>query len=467
MVIMKFGGSSVGNVEAMRACASIVGRFLAERPVVAVSALQGVTDLLIAAAKAAAAGKTAVAEQGMMEVRRRHSTAVQGAPDAAEDVERLLDECDGVLRALQGLRELSPRSLDLVVSFGERLSAPLVAAVFRQAGIPAEDVDARTMIETDDRFTSANVRFEATDRRIRETLLPIVEAGRVPVVTGFIGATADGVTTTLGRGGTDYTAAILGGALEAREIWIWKEVDGIMTADPRVVAEASTLEAISYDEAAEMSYFGAKVLHPMTMVPAVERGIPFRVRNTFRPELPGSRITADAPAAQNGVRVVTAIKKLAMVTIEGKGMTGIVGFAATVFSVAAKLGVNVLMFTQASSEQNICLIVAEGDAESLRHGLESGLSDALQAHRVENIRVEPDVAAVAVVGEGMRGRPGVAAGVFAAVGAAGINVLAIAQGSSERNISFIVAGKDADEAVRSVHRAFKLENVSRKVWSPA
>jgi aspartate kinase len=356
-------------------------------------------------------------------------------------------------------RELTDRSLDLIVSFGERLSAPIVAAAFRSRGIPSAAVDARELIVTDDRFLSAEVDFSLTGVKSSDRLLPMLEAGQVPVVTGFIGATPDGETTTLGRGGSDYSATILGGMLGADEIWIWKEVDGIMTADPGIVPDAALLAELSYDEAAEMSFFGAKVLHPKSMIPAIARGIPVRMRNTFRPAAPGTVIGPRSMSAPFGVKVVTAIKKLAVVNVEGKGMMGIAGFAAHVFGVAGRLKINILMFSQSSSEQNICLVIEAKDAAMLSKALEEELHEALSARLVDAITVKEAVAAVAVVGQGMQGTPGIAAKLFGGIAGAGVNVLAIAQGSSERNISFVIAESDADAIVRAVHAEFRLHDL--------
>lgn len=468
MIVMKFGGSSVGTADAIAQVAGLVGAHRGERPVIVVSALQGVTDRLLALADRALAGDLAAVEAGLAELRVRHrETAIGAAGDDAlaclARIDALAHELGHALRGVAALRELSPRSLDLVVSFGERLSAPIVAAALASRGVPAEDVDAREIVVTDDRFTSAAVRFAETDARVAARLRPMVEAGKVPVVTGFIGATEDGLTTTLGRGGSDYSVAIVAGALAAREIWIWKEVDGVMTADPGAVKDAALLAAISYDEAAEMSYFGAKVLHPKTMIPAVENGIPIRVRNTFRPEAPGTVIGRGTVPAPLGVKVVTAIKKLAMVTVEGKGMMGIAGFAAQVLGVAGRHGVNLVMFSQSSSEQNICLVTGAKDGHRFKAELERELAAEISRRLVDRIAVEDGVAAVAVVGEGMRGAPGVAARLFGAVAGTGVNVLAIAQGSSERNVSFVVREDDADAVVRAVHEAFSLHRMKEAV----
>jgi aspartokinase/homoserine dehydrogenase 1 len=454
MIVMKFGGSSVGTADAIRQVADIVLRYRDVRPVLVVSALRGVTDELLGLARVAASGGSV--DEGLAALRERHEAVASVFGGGGEVVRALMSELDGALRGIAAKRALDDRSSDEIVSFGERLSAPLVAAAIAQRCIEAIAADSRTLVETDDRFGAANVDFPRTYAKLREGLLPAIERGAVPVVTGFIGATAAGETTTLGRGGSDYSVAIVAAGLGAKEIWIWKEVDGVMTADPTIIPDAAIVSEISYDEAAEMSYFGAKVLHPKTMIPAVEAGIPIRMRNTFRPDAPGTAIGATSSPAPHGVKVVTAAKGLAMVTVEGRGMVGIAEPAAHVFQVAGRHRVNIVMFSQSSSEQNICLLVGRESAATFAEALERDLREQFDRRLFDRIDVEDKVAAVAVVGEGMRGSPGVAGRLFTAVAAAGVNVLAIAQGSSERNISFVVRESEADAAVRAAHAAFAL-----------
>ncbi len=435
----------MGSADAITQVTAIVSRYKNVQPVLVVSAMQGVTDALLALANDAEIAGLA----------QRHQEVID-ALDIDCDLATLFTELADVAR-----QERSPRTNDAIVSFGERLSAQLVAAALRGAGVDAIAVDARELIETDDHFTSAAVAFEPTNAKIVAALTPIIERGAVPVVTGFIGATTKGETTTLGRGGSDYSVSIVAAALGAKEMWIWKEVDGIMTADPRAVPDAVLLSEISYDEAAEMSYFGAKVLHPKTMIPAVAVGIPIRMRNTFRPDAVGTVISERATPSEFGVKVTTAIKKLSMVTVEGKGMIGMAGFAARVLAVAGKLRVNIVMFSQSSSEQNICLVVEAEGGRAFKDALERDLSEEMGMHLIDRVAVEEDVAAVAIVGDGMRGKSGVAGRLFSAVADAKVNVLAIAQGSSERNISFVVRGGDADRVVRAVHSAFSLHKLQQ------
>jgi aspartate kinase len=276
------------------------------------------------------------------------------------------------------------------------------------------------------------------------------------VVTGFIGATESGIPTTLGRGGSDYSCAILGAALDADEVWFWKEVDGVMTANPKVVPEARTLPTLSYVEMAELSYYGANVLHPKTVYPAVQRNIPIRILNTFNPAHPGTRITAE-PNGSTPARAVTAIRDVSLITVGGPGMLGMAGVAARIFGAVARAGVNTLLITQASSEQNVCLGVPRSNATAAVEELRRELMNEVSYHNVEHIGVQEPVVIVAMVGYGMRGTPGIAGRLFGALGEAGVNVIAIAQGSTEYNISLVVSDEHSDEAVRVIHRAFALD----------
>ncbi len=295
----------------------------------------------------------------------------------------------------------------------------------------------------------------ATRTATRGRLLPLLEKGVMPVVTGFVAATPEGVPTVLGRGGSDYSAAILGAALDADEIQIWTDVDGVLTADPRIVKGARPLPELTYSEAAELAYFGAKVLHPKTMLPAIDRGIPISVRNTFNPAFPGTRVV---PKSSNGgtVKALTVIRGLALVTVAGRGMMGVPGIAARTFATVAQRGASVLMISQASSEQSICFVVPESDAQPVGAALEGSFGEEIKRRLIDRVSIEPDVVIVAVVGEGMRGTPGIAARLFSALGENSVNVIAVAQGSSETNISLVLGAADADAGIRYIHSAFGL-----------
>ncbi len=483
MIVMKFGGTSVGTTDSIDSAAKIVGAAVEkqakcegalERPdhgpespgvLVVVSAMGGVTNTLIDAAQAAAAGDETPYRDARSQLLVRHQVvAGQLIEDGVEraGLGRLFDnrlrEFERLCRSITVLGELTQRGLDVVSGVGERLSAPLLAAVLRANGVKAQFVDAGELIITDDEFGSANPLMEATPSRCKDRLLPMLQSGVVPVVTGFVGATENGVPTTLGRGGSDYSAAILGAALEADEIQIWTDVDGVMTADPRIVDNARSMDELSYEEVAELAYYGAKVLHPKTVTPAVESKIPLRVLNTFNPEHPGTSIVEKTRQLRQGVKAITAVRELRLITVAGRGMIGVPGIAARTFAAVARERANVLMISQGSSEQSICFVVPEPEGDAVMAALEAEFARELAQHMIEEISNQPDIVIVAVIGAGMKGTPGIAARVFNALGARDINVIAIAQGSSEANISLVVLQAEADEAIRAIHDTFELGN---------
>lgn len=374
------------------------------------------------------------------------------AATSASEVHRLCDELEAALHGVSLLHELSDRSRDSIASFGELLSAPIVAAALTRSGLRAAAVDARRLIVTDARHGRATADLAATRRAARLGLLPLLARGVLPVITGFIARGPHGVTTTLGRSGSDTTAAIIAASLGARRIVIWTDVDGFLSADPRLVSRPHLLSRLTYREASELTYFGAKVLHFPAMIPAIAHGIPILIRNSFRPSVAGTLIDARGPGRAHGIAAITAIRGLATVSLEGKGMVGVPGIAARAFSAVARERVSVLMFSQASSEQNICMVVPEEDRTPSLRALREEFAAEITRGNLDGVQAHGPVAAVAAVGEGMRGTRGVAALVFSAVARAGINIEAIAQGSSEVNISFIVEDRDAPRAVGAVHR---------------
>jgi aspartate kinase len=307
------------------------------------------------------------------------------------------------------------------------------------------------LIITDDKFQNAVPLMDATRERVAERLSPLLDEDVIPIVTGFIGATEDGVTTTLGRGGSNYSAAILGDCLNADEVWIWTDVDGVMTTDPRIVPDAQVLPVLSYNEVSELAYFGAKVVHPRTIRPVVERDIPLRVKNTFNPTHPGTRINQEAKAAPSTVKAVTAIEGLSLVNIEGRGMMGVPGIAARTFAAVASQGASVLMITQASSEQSISFLIPTETVDSVINAVEDEMALELARKDIDRVWSMDDVVIVTAVGSGLRTTPGVGARIFGALAQAEINVIAIAQGSSECSISLAVAAEDAANAVRQIH----------------
>jgi aspartate kinase len=461
-IVMKFGGTSVGSVEAIRSLCDIVRRAQEQHEVVVVvSAMSGVTDALVGAARAAADGNTGDLGELRGRVLRRHMEAAEQLSGANEheqlvpQISTLLGNVVQLCEAIAVLGELTPRALDVISGQGERCSVRLVAAALRGVGLQAQAIDATELIVTDERFGNAAPQMIETRQRTQEALQPLIAQGVVPVVTGFIGATHSGATTTLGRGGSDYSAAILGAAIDADEIWIWTDVDGVMTTNPKIVPEARTLPTISYSEMAELAYYGAKVLHPKTVLPAVERGIPIRILNTFNPAHPGTAVVAES--ARTPGKAVTAIRDVSLITVAGRGMLGLSGIAARIFGAVARVGANTLLITQASSEQNVCLVVPRTDAAAVTRELRRELASDLAHQDVDAVELLDRVVVVAVVGAGMRGTPGIAARVFGAVAEHGINVIAIAQGSTENNISLVVADADGDTAVRAIHSAFGMD----------
>jgi aspartate kinase len=467
LLVMKFGGTSVGSAEALTQAADVVLEQARawDQVVVVVSAMSGVTDALIQGARSAAAGNEGVYRGLVTELRARHYGVVDAllSPNGERaqllaTVDQYLDEFAAFCRSVHILGEVTPRAMDAITSLGERISARLLAALLRRRDVDSEAVDATELVVTDDTFQAAVPLMDATRARVEARLGPLLARGVIPVVTGFIGATENGVTTTLGRGGSDFSAAILGDCLDAStgyrpvEVWTWTDVDGVMSADPRLVPDARVIPVLSYSEVGELAYFGAKVLHPRTIRPVVERGIPLWVKNTFNPTVPGTRIVAEPEATPGTVKAVTAIKGLSMVTVEGRGMMGVPGIAARTFAAVASRGASVLMISQASSEQSISFVIPTPAAAPVMAAIEAEMALELARRDVDRVWSLDDVVIVTAVGAGMRGTPGVAYRVFGALAQKNINVIAVAQGSSECGISLVVAAADAADAVQQIHQ---------------
>lgn len=459
--VYKFGGTSVATPERIaRVVALVAAEPATLRRVVVVSALGGVTDALLRATNEALArtdGHRALLDA----LRRRHDDALaalalpgEQARLQAELAARWQDLAE-LLDGIYLLRECTPRARDAVIGMGERLSAPLVAAAFRAAGHAASAHDASAFVRTDATFGEANVLFEATYALTQDYFAAVPE-DEIAVVTGFIGATERGVLTTLGRSGSDYTATLVAAALQAERAVIWTDVDGVLSADPRLVPEAFSLAQLSYHEAAELAYFGAKVLHPRTMRPLQERRTPLLIKNTLNPSAPGTLIAAEAAPGEGTVKAVTAIRDVAIVMLEGAGMVGVPGISARAFAALAARGINVLMISQGSSEQNICIVVREQEAQDAGEALEAAFELELARGDVSRVTTYPACAVISAVGDRMRQRPGLAGRMFSTLGRSGVNVLAIAQGAAETNISAVVHGADARHAVRALHEAFAL-----------
>lgn len=464
ILVMKFGGTSVGSAERIVATAGLIADAAQRgRPVVAVvSAMAGVTDLLVLAAKAAAAGKADELEQNLARLRSRHSEAAAALLDderreafeasALQIIGQVENTCEGISR----LAHCPARAMDAVTGCGEKLSALLVAALLEEDGQPAAALDASTLVVTDGAFGEAAPIFEPTAARLRENILPLLGEGAVPVITGFIGATAEGAPTTLGRGGSDYSATIIAACLDASEVVIWTDVEGIYSADPNLVPGARVLPAITYQEAAELSYYGAQVLHPKTLAPLAERGIPVWTKSSYRPDSPGTVIAQRGTRGVNGgagARAVTALKQAVLVTVESTGELSVISLMARALSVLAHDRVDLLMLSQASREESFCFAVAARDAGEVRARLEEAFSLELAHGYVRPLRLQTGIAILALVGSGMRGTVGVAGKLFGALSGENINIVAIAQGATETNISVAVDEAALVSAVRAVHRA--------------
>ncbi|HSF79881.1 MAG TPA: aspartate kinase [Anaerolineales bacterium] len=460
-LVMKFGGTSVGTAQAMSQAAQIVAQARPQWPrlVVVVSALSGVTNLLLDSAQGAVRSQTQDCTGAEYHLRKAHYAIAEALLADTErrelvksEVDRLVADFLNLCRAVGVLGEASPRALDALASLGERMSVRLMAAVLQEVGLAAQAVEASRLIVTDDHFQDAHPDFLATAQQSAEVLGPLFDQGVVPVVTGFLGATAGGVVTTLGRGGSDYTAGILGAVLQADDVWIWTDVDGVMTADPRAVPEARTIPELTYHEIAELAYYGAKVLHPKTIRPVIEMGAGLRICNTFNPSHPGTRLVEKRElSAGQVVRAVTAVRKQRLVTIEGRGMLGVPGVAARAFGAVASTGTSVPLITQASSEQSICFAVPDAASQGVVAALEKTFAVELEERDIDRIWTSGEVVILTVVGLGMIHTPGVAGKIFTLLGEKGVNVIAIAQGSSEVSISLVVLESDADRALQALH----------------
>jgi aspartate kinase len=458
-LVMKFGGSSVGTPKAMAQVLAIVA---AEKQswrnvVVVTSALGGVTDLLLNMVNNAATNETILIDS-VNEISRMHNeiadTLIQSEQlrsTVKQGIGALIAQVINLCQAVNVLGESTPRVMDAIASTGERMCVRLLAAALESSGTPAEFVEASRLIRTDTHYTDAHPDFTETERLTRQVLPSILERGVVPVVTGFIASTEQGNITTLGRGGSDYSAAIIGAALPADDVWIYTDVNGVMTADPRLVPEAFTVPICSYREVAELAYYGAKVLHPKTIRPVIEAGIGLRVCNTFNPSHPGTRLVAELEKQEGIIKAITTIRGLKLVTVEGRGMLGVPGVAARTFDTVARLGTSVPLITQASSEQSICFAVPAASADRVIEMMTETFAHEISSRDIDRVWATDEVGIVTVVGAGMKSTPGVAGRVFSILGLNNVNVIAIAQGSSEVSISLVVNAADVQKALKILH----------------
>lgn len=463
MKVLKFGGSSVGHPDRIRGIVDILKTYYAsgDHFTVVFSAFGGVTDSLIEMSQLAAAGNDRYGHLFQL-FTDRHQVAIADllpegpiGQETAQQLRRSHEVLKNLLYGIFLVREASPRTMDYVLSFGERSSAYIIAQALQQAGVPAEYLDARRVIKTDKSFGSAKVNFEKSYLKIAEYYS---QHPKVQVVTGFIASAKGGLTTTLGRGGSDYTASLLAAGLGAAAIEIWTDVSGVLTADPRRVKKAFTIPKMTYAEAMEMSHFGAKVIYPPTLMPALQLRIPLYIKNTFAPDFAGTKVSEESNPAGSAVRGISSINEIALCTVSGTGMFGVPGIAGRIFGALAIAGINVILITQGSSEHAISFAVQPTAAEAARGAVESAFAFEIDRGVVNNVKVERDLCVVAIIGENMRYQPGISGRLFRALGKNGINAVAIAQGSSELNISVVIAREDETKALNALHESFFLSD---------
>ncbi len=463
--VHKFGGVAVGSPEALLMAVNHVKR-AAPRVAAVVSAANGITDLLLEAGQAALRGDrvTFISNAKRFETRYGELVAATIQKRAnADELRRVIAEASHEMRSMcesiAVLHEFTQRAQDALVSRGEKMLAQIFTALLNENGVDATYVDATDVILTEHRLGSLWPNFARCERAAKRQVLPILDEGRVVVMPGFLGSGPDGEIVTLGRGGTDFSAAILARIIGADAVTLFKEVDGLMTADPKNVPGARLLAELHYREAAELAFYGAKVLHPRTMIPLVDRKIPLFVKNTFRDGSGGTRIADDVKPGAYPVKALTAIHRQSLISIEGSGMIGVPGVAGRAFTALSQAGHSVSMISQASSESSICFVVPEAEALHATKALEEAFVLERKAKLIDRIRAEKSIALIAVVGLGMRGRPGIAARTFSALSGARVNVVAIAQGSSELNITIAVDEADATRALQALHSEYQLDKI--------
>jgi aspartate kinase len=469
--VLKFGGTSVGDARAFRQSATIARDAKAhDQNVIVVTSAMGkspdprdtikVTDMLLESARSAAAGDGEAYQKARRLLADKHHSAIDQVVGNADDRRRIGDEIDHLLNgfemlcaSVRVLGEVTPRALDAIAGLGERMAARILAGAIRSAGAMAEAIDATDFIVTNDRYQSAAPLMEPTRERTVARLQPLLQQGIIPVVTGFIGATEKGIPTTLGRGGSDYSASIVAAVMDATKVFNYTDVDGVLTSDPRIVSDAQTIETLTAQEMSEMAYFGASVLHPLTISPLAEKNIPLWVKNTFNPAHKGTLIVhhSESMPSNSVIKAVTAIKDVSMVTVSGAGLKGVPGIAGRTFTAVARTGTSVFMISQASSEQNICFVVPKQASDKVVAALSDEFKTEMGDGQIDPIDNFDQASIITAVGIGISETPGVSGRVFGALGNAGINVFAIAQGSSECAISMIVDATKCDDAVRAVH----------------
>ena len=458
MQVLKFGGTSVANAENINKVVGIVKETVKkDKTVVVVSALGGITDLLLGAAALAAEGNESYKDK-LATIEQRHFDAVKLLIPVAQQsqllslVKKSCNEIEDICNGIFLLRELTARSKDRIGSYGEWLSSQIIAAKFNADGIVAAWKDSRELIVTNSDFTAAEVDFSVTDKKVGDFFS--TETSSLFILPGFIATDKNGITTTLGRGGSDYTAAIIASAVDAKLLEIWTDVSGMMTADPRLTSNARIIPNISYQEAMELSHFGAKVIYPPTIQPVMSKGIPVWIKNTFAPADDGTLIESVAHGNGNIVRGISSINNIALISLEGSGMIGIPGFSKRLFEALSSEKINVILITQSSSEHSICVGIDSGLADKAKHAVDEAFANEIALQKVEPLKIETGLSIVALVGESMKNHTGVSGRMFSAMGRNGVNIRAIAQGSSEKNISSVIATKDVRKAINVLHEEF-------------
>jgi bifunctional aspartokinase / homoserine dehydrogenase 1 len=462
LIVMKFGGTSVGSAERIRQAATIVHQHAqrGEEVVVVVSALSKVTDLILSVLNAARLGQGREMEQGLQQLRTRHEQVLrelchgENLKMVGAEVQSTLNRLHDFCSALLLLGSATPQVMDMVLPLGEQISARLFTACLNELGAQGAFIDSARVLATDDKFGDATPDMETTRRQCREVLRPLLQRGEIPVVMGYSGATPTGQVTTLGRGGSDYSGTILGAAMDADEVWIWTDVDGVLTADPRVCSDAVTLPEITFAEAIELSYYGAKVIHRKAIWPTMERGIPVWIKNSFKPDVPGTKITAAVPPSNRPVKAVTAVTQASLVTLTTRRDIHFAEIFGRLFLRMGHEHVDVLFSTQSSSEDSLGLVLREADTERVIHALQRLFRTELKHGVLNPVAVHRDIAVIAVLGSGMKGTCGILGRLFSVVARNNVSVIAVAQGASELNICFAVTASRVDDVVRAVHQEF-------------
>lgn len=456
MRILKFGGTSVGSIENIKKVIHIVAQNAAkDRRIVVVSAIGGITNKLLEAGELAAS-KNDTYLNILAEVKEKHlafaKELTQSDPTTLATIEGLMQDLEALLHGIYLINELSPMTLDKLASFGERTSSIMITAAFNQEGITASHKDSRELIITDHNYTKAAVSFADTTQNIKAYFTDT--KANITILPGFIASAADGQLTTLGRGGSDYTAAILAAALDAEALEIWTDVSGMYSANPTLVKQAKPQQTLSYHEAMELSHFGANVLYPPTIAPVMQKNIPLYIKNTMDPEAAGTKITKTSNGKKQPIKGISHIENISLLTLEGAGMVGITGTSKRLFETLSNQNINVVLITQASSEHSICIAIDEADAAVAEKAINTEFAYEISQYKIDQIIAEKDLAIIALVGERMKSHQGVAGKMFRTLGKNNVNIRAIAQGASEKNISAVIAQKDVKKALNSLHECF-------------